>query len=376
MGTPSHMSPEQIAAKPLDGRSDQFSLATVAFQLLTGKEPFWADSVATLLHQILYGQRPSARALNPALPAAVDEVLQRGLEKVPRLRYASCTEFVKSLEKAIPDIPALRSPARNRQSLIETLTIPIEPPKSGAESGRFRRRILPFGAAVCVIAAFALLIYFAGILPSRQTIIAPAPASPESPHVVAEVKPPAPTPISLPQNDPPQNNAPEPPPTEDKAARARRLYEQAIRYRKAQQLAKSIDFFRQAATLGDVRSMVELGEMLTNGADGDTADYSEALQWLRKAAEAGNSAGMVDLGGMYLLGNGVDEDFEAAAQLFRRAANAGNPAAMYDLGTMYENGQGVAEDNEKAQQLYSRAASLGNQEARRRLAELAPSANR
>lgn len=84
VGTPSHMSPEQIEAKPLDGRSDQFSLATVAFQLLTGSQPFRADSVATLLHQILYGERPSARALNSTLPPQWIGSCSAGLKRSPR----------------------------------------------------------------------------------------------------------------------------------------------------------------------------------------------------------------------------------------------------------------------------------------------------
>ena len=175
-------------------------------------------------------------------------------------------------------------------------------------------------------------------------------------------------------------DAAEPPavaqPTDDKPARARKLYDQAISYRKAQQQEKSIDLFRQAAALGNIRAMVELGETLMNGGDSGIADYTEALRWLRTAAYAGDSAGMVDLGGMYLLGNGVEEDFGSAAQWFRKAATAGNSAAMYDLGTMYENGQGVAEDHDKAKQLYAQAAGLGNQEAQRRLAELTRSANR
>src|SRR5580704_6787538 len=71
MGTPSHMSPEQIEAKPLNGRSDQFSLAAVAYQLLTGAVRFQTDSLPSLLHQIVYAVRPSAHAASPTLPTPV-----------------------------------------------------------------------------------------------------------------------------------------------------------------------------------------------------------------------------------------------------------------------------------------------------------------
>ncbi len=358
LGTPSHMSPEQIGAKPLDGRSDQFSLATVAFQLLTGTAPFRADSVATLLHQILYGERPSARDLNPALPATVDKILQRSLEKAPALRYATCIEFISTLEKAIQDAPA--------EALTETLTLGIEPVKPGKK--------WPFVAAAIVLPVVAMVFYFSGILPSRPPAAKTQPPTPEATHVVAQIKPSPLAPVNLPARDIAEPPA-ETPPADDKPARARKLYDQAVNYRKAQQQAKAIDLLRQAAGLGNIRAMVELGETLMNGGDSGIADYTEAIRWLRTAAYAGDSAGMVDLGGMYLLGNGVEEDFGNAAQWFRKAAAAGNPAAMYDLGTMYENGQGVTEDRDKARQLFAQAASLGNQEAARRLAEIRQSGN-
>ena len=94
MGTPSYMSPEQIEAKPLDGRSDQFSLAAVAYQILTGIVPFQTDSLPSLLHQIVYGPRPSARTACPDLPAAVDNVLARALARNTAERYSTCAEFV------------------------------------------------------------------------------------------------------------------------------------------------------------------------------------------------------------------------------------------------------------------------------------------
>jgi len=100
MGTPSYMSPEQLDAKPLDGKSDQFSLAVVAYELLTGTQPFRAESLTALAYSIVYGPRPSARAANPELPAGVDQVFCRGLGKLPEERYPNCREFVAALERA------------------------------------------------------------------------------------------------------------------------------------------------------------------------------------------------------------------------------------------------------------------------------------
>jgi serine/threonine protein kinase/formylglycine-generating enzyme required for sulfatase activity len=101
MGTPSYMSPEQITAKPLDGRADQFSLAVIAFELLAGRKPFQGDTLATLVHQIVYEERPSARSSRPNLPDAVDAVLKRGLSKNAVDRYSSCATFIDAMEGSL-----------------------------------------------------------------------------------------------------------------------------------------------------------------------------------------------------------------------------------------------------------------------------------
>lgn len=101
MGTPSYMSPEQIEAQPVDGRSDQFSLAVMAYELLTGVRPFVGESIATVAHLIVYGPRPSARAANAALPPGADQVFERAMSRFPGDRFPTCTEFAVALEQAL-----------------------------------------------------------------------------------------------------------------------------------------------------------------------------------------------------------------------------------------------------------------------------------
>ena len=67
LGTPSYMSPEQIQNFPLSGRSDQFSLVVVAYELLTGKKPFDRETMPALLLAIVNGERPSATSADPTL---------------------------------------------------------------------------------------------------------------------------------------------------------------------------------------------------------------------------------------------------------------------------------------------------------------------
>src|ERR1039457_6402982 len=101
MGTPKYMSPEHITAQPVDGRSDQFALGVIAFQLLTGTMPFTGDDLGTLVYQIVHGKRPLATQSNPKLRAGVDQVLQRVLAKDPKDRYPTCAEFVAALGAAM-----------------------------------------------------------------------------------------------------------------------------------------------------------------------------------------------------------------------------------------------------------------------------------
>jgi serine/threonine protein kinase len=116
MGTPSYMSPEQITAQPLDGRADQFSLAVIAFEMLAGARPFRADTLAGLVHQIVYEERASARSLRSDLPDAADAVLLRGLSKNAGDRYPSCLAFVEDLERGMAGVAAQKASVPPRRA--------------------------------------------------------------------------------------------------------------------------------------------------------------------------------------------------------------------------------------------------------------------
>lgn len=106
MGTPTYMSPEQIAGKKVDGRSDIFSLAVVMFELLTGRPPFSADNVSALLFAIAHTPHVSVRAIRPDLPPLVKNVLDRALQKDPVLRYRRAGEFAIELRSCLDELAA------------------------------------------------------------------------------------------------------------------------------------------------------------------------------------------------------------------------------------------------------------------------------
>jgi serine/threonine-protein kinase len=88
LGTPSYMSPEQVAGKKTDGRSDLFSLGVTLYQLLTGSLPFDGDSVATLMYQIANQKPPPLRKLRRSLPVCVARLVSKALQKEAAKRFA------------------------------------------------------------------------------------------------------------------------------------------------------------------------------------------------------------------------------------------------------------------------------------------------
>ena len=101
MGTPSYMSPEQVQGGAITGRADQFSLAVIAYEVLTGEKPFAAEYMPTLLFKIVREDPISPQRLNPTLSPLVEAVLRRALAKNPDDRYENCSEFIAALSTAL-----------------------------------------------------------------------------------------------------------------------------------------------------------------------------------------------------------------------------------------------------------------------------------
>src|ERR1700730_8244019 len=100
MGTPSYMSPEQVQSTTITGGADQFSLAVIVYEALTGEKPFAAEYMPTLLYKTVREDPLPPQRLNKTLDAQVETVLRRALAKLPEERYNTCTEFINSLATA------------------------------------------------------------------------------------------------------------------------------------------------------------------------------------------------------------------------------------------------------------------------------------
>jgi tRNA A-37 threonylcarbamoyl transferase component Bud32 len=106
LGTPTYMSPEQIAGKKVDGRSDIFSLGIVLFELLAGQPPFTADNLSALLFTITQNPHPDIHSFRKDLPPMVQEILDRALQKELPQRYRRAGEFAQDLRACLHSLAA------------------------------------------------------------------------------------------------------------------------------------------------------------------------------------------------------------------------------------------------------------------------------
>jgi len=104
LGTPQYMSPEQVQGEPVDGRSDLFSLGVILYQLITGQKAFTAETVTSLLVEILNQTPIPIRRLAPRTPPALQKIVDRLLQKRPEKRYRSSAELLDALRRLLRDL--------------------------------------------------------------------------------------------------------------------------------------------------------------------------------------------------------------------------------------------------------------------------------
>jgi serine/threonine-protein kinase len=124
LGSPRYMSPEQVTGQPADRRSDIFSLGVVLHELAAGEPPFTAPTMTQLMHQIATATPRPPSASNPAVPAMLDLIVARALQKQPAERYQSAAELASDLRSCLAELAGGRGPQLARAA--------TAPPKAGA----------------------------------------------------------------------------------------------------------------------------------------------------------------------------------------------------------------------------------------------------
>jgi Predicted integral membrane protein len=159
LGTVSYMSPEQVLGKPLDARTDLFSFGIVLYEMATGALPFRGDTSGAIFDAVLHGTPPLPARMNPEIPAELERVIQKALEKNREMRYQHASEIRADLTRVRRDTDSA-----------STRSVAVQPTPS-------KRWIWGVGA-VLVLAIVGMLVWFLRGIPAAQpTRTAAAPAS-------------------------------------------------------------------------------------------------------------------------------------------------------------------------------------------------------
>ncbi len=104
VGTPAYLAPEQVKGEEVGPTADQFALAVMTFELVTGKLPWKGKAVLEVLTSMLHDDPPSAEEIVPELPKGFDRVLLRAMKRAPEERYPSVLEFAKALTEVCGEL--------------------------------------------------------------------------------------------------------------------------------------------------------------------------------------------------------------------------------------------------------------------------------
>jgi serine/threonine-protein kinase len=244
VGTVFYMSPEQALGKPLDARSDIFSLGVVMYEAITGRQPFGGETITETITQIVRDEPLPLSKLNPAISAGLSAIVEKCLRKKREERFASAAELSSALDQQLAraSTELLTAPTMVKPVPVVTPPTVIEP------AARKSSRGWVWGVVGAVVVLAALAAVWARqaktaepapkpIVAATTTTAAPAPAPAQTavnvtaaPPVIEEVKPtPAPQPHETAiAEPPPQAPPPEAPPPMMDARGHFKLGEEAV----------------------------------------------------------------------------------------------------------------------------------------------------
>lgn len=177
MGSVHYLAPELAKGEPASPQSDIYALGIVFYEMLTGDVPFKADQAVQIALQHMREPMPSVRRANPNVPQSVENIIIRATAKNPRLRYQSCDEMLKDLEKCMlpehqNDKPlSLNDPIDKTPTKQEKEDTKVGVTRSTSLSRVANKRIKIYVTAILVLfAMFALIasLFLAGILPPKS----------------------------------------------------------------------------------------------------------------------------------------------------------------------------------------------------------------
>jgi serine/threonine-protein kinase len=206
VGTPQYMAPEQATGRndDIDARTDIFAFGAIVFEMLAGRPPFLGDTLASVIHAVVYAPTPSLRELAPETPPAIVAAVERALAKSRDERFPDVGGFVKAVTaRSVETAPTMAAAAPTAR--------PAPPPVATERVAR--RRPFPVVPAILGVAllgggAWFVLGRTPAPAPAPAPAVAPSPAvvakAPEPPPPVATIKAAEPAPpVAVKPADPP-----------------------------------------------------------------------------------------------------------------------------------------------------------------------------
>jgi len=373
VGTPQYMSPEQASGDfSLDHRADQYSLAVVGYQMLTGQLPFDGENTRNILYKQMVERPKPIRELAPDVPADLAQALERALMKEPKDRFASTDEFAH----------ALSGPAAGLQTPI-TVTVTAQHPVRKISPRRRRSGAYLLVGSLAVLAAVAVT--QSGLLSGGGTtaledslaLVAAADSTRLADSLLALgdttgaavgneaplAAPPAGAP--LPTTPPAARTAARQPPSNPSPAGRSTPATTVVvaTCASATREAKWTEALTICATEADSGSAAaaRITGTLYEFGRGTPASFPDAASWYTRAAAAGDAEAKFRMAELFRAGRGVPQNLAQAQTLYREAAERGFRDAWLPLATMFEEGgRGATKDETEAVVWYRRAAEVGN----------------
>lgn len=381
IGTPQYMSPEQAMGKhALDPRSDQYSLAVVGYQMLTGRVPFEGENVREVMAKQLLEEPTPLSRLVADIPSSMSSTIHQALRKDAKLRFSSMNAFARSLRGEM--VHAAEGGAVRRES------------KFNIPTGR-HPWLAAAGWAV-IVGGGAFAAYQTGLLPAAPPAPPVAPVdSGVSRRPTAAVRPVPPPPRQSTSRVATVDTAPVPPPSPVPAATcasafqagdwsaaftlcsadstspvAHRnlglLYSEGYGVQRNDRLAAL--HLTLAADSTDVIAVMEMARRYESGRGTPASEEKAARKYLT-AAYLGVKEAYVILARRYEEGRGFEKNPAEAVRWYAKAAEElGDAPSMTKLATAYATGRGIKKDESMALRWYNTAASKQDSEAEYQLA--------
>lgn len=210
LGTLLYMAPEQVKnARQASAASDQYALALILYQCVTGHKPFLRETQYDTMNAIVAGEHPPPRAIVPELPAALDAVIERAMHVDPTLRFPSVAAFARSLQKfASPAVQWLWAPVFDARPPELAAPAPVsslptvdpaplsagavvlpEPPAPSHWLAASPPRAVLLGGVACLLCLALGIVLGASVHPDAPSPPSPLPAPSPLPSAQAVVSP-------------------------------------------------------------------------------------------------------------------------------------------------------------------------------------------